>query len=93
MTCYGLIRGGQWVVAPPRRRGHKVRIPAQLIHRASGEPLWLPGLTFGPAEQAWTTTSHDLAMARAAMLPLLPGGWRVDVLAWPEPGQVPKCNE
>ena len=83
-TTYGLIRGRQWVCPPPRRRGRKVpHIPQHLIHAATGEPIWRPGLALGPADQAWVTTSHELALARAALLPLLPGGWRVDVLAWP----------
>lgn len=77
MTFYGLVRGREWVCLPRR-----ARIPAgPLVDRAIGEPVWLPGLTLGPEERAWTTTSLELAHERALLLAVLPGGFAVAVRA------------
>lgn len=80
---YGLIRGREWVCRPERHPRGLPRPSGPLIDRCTGELVWTPGLTLGPREQPWVTGSLPLALARAAVLGILPGGFAVAVQALP----------
>jgi hypothetical protein len=74
---YGLARGGQWVTARSSRRRTR-----SVPHPITGESIWQEGLALGPADSAWLTTSLEVALERARLLPLLPRGWAVQVRRW-----------
>jgi hypothetical protein len=83
MKLYGLSRGGQWVCLPSTayrlRKATRQAKSAGLVHRETGEPTYLAGLTLGGVEHAWTTSSLDVALARQDLLVNLPGGWATTV--------------
>jgi hypothetical protein len=82
-VSYGLIRGREWVCAPSRHPRGLPRPSGPLIDRCTGEQVWTPGLTLGPRERAWVTSSLPLALTRAAVLRILPQGFAVAVQALP----------
>lgn len=66
---YGLARGRQWIA-----KGRSSRIPSgPLVDRCTGEPLWLPRLGLGTADQAWVTTKPEVAAERRQMLMIVNG--------------------
>lgn len=87
MKLYGLSRGGQWVCLPSTayklRKATKAAESAGLVHRETGEPTYLAGLTLGSVEHAWTTSNLDVAIARRDLLVNLPGGWATTVARVP----------
>jgi hypothetical protein len=92
-VSYGLIRGREWVCAPSRHPRGMARPSGPLIDRCTGELVWTPGLTLGPREGAWVTSSLPLALARAAVLRILPQGFAVAVQAFPRPeGEEPPAR-
>jgi hypothetical protein len=77
---YGLVRCRQWVTAPARPP--RLSPGSPLLSRA-GEPVWPPDAELGPPEQAWTTPDLETALARQALLRILPPGLVTVVRALP----------
>jgi hypothetical protein len=71
---YGLTRGRQWVTCPAERRKLAQLPPGSPLLTPAGDAVWLPGTKLGAANQAWTTTDMETAIARQGLLRiLLPG--------------------
>ena len=71
---YGLTRGRQWVTCPAERRKLAQLPPGSPLLTPAGDAVWLPLTKLGAADQAWTTTDLEAAIARQGLLRiLLPG--------------------
>lgn len=83
MTRYGLTRGPQWVACPAERRKLAELPPGSPLLSRAGDAAWLPRTKLGPADQAWTTSNLETAIARQALLRILPPGLVTVVRALP----------
>lgn len=82
---YGLVRGKDWIgggALPGDPDGSLSPWICRLVDLRSMELIWKPGLRRVTKDEAWLTTSLELALQRAALLPLTPGGFRVNVQRW-----------
>lgn len=80
---YGLTRGRQWVTCPAERRKLTQLPPGSPLLSPAGDATWLPGTKLGAADQAWTTTDLETAIARQAQLKILQPGLVTVVRALP----------
>jgi hypothetical protein len=80
---YGLTRGRQWVTCPAERRKLTQLPPGSPLLSPAGDATWLPGTKLGAADQAWTTTDLETAIARQAQLKILQPGLVTIVRALP----------
>ena len=80
---YGLTRGRQWVTCPAERRKLAQLPPGSPLLSPAGDATWLPGTKLGAADQAWTTTDLETAIARQAQLKILQPGLVTIVRALP----------
>ena len=80
---YGLTRGRRWVTCPAERRKLTQLPPGSPLLSPAGDATWLPGTKLGAADQAWTTTDLETAIARQAQLKILQPGLVTVVRALP----------
>ena len=80
---YGLTRGPQWVTCPAESRKVAALPPRSPLLTPAGDATWLPGTKLSAADQAWTTTDLEAAIARQALLQILPPGLVTVVQALP----------
>ena len=80
---YGLTRGRQWIACPAERHKLAQLPPGSSLLTPAGDAVWLPGTKLGAADQAWTTTGLEAAIARQALLRILPPGLVTVVRALP----------
>ena len=80
---YGLTRGSQWLACPAERRKLADLPPGSPLLSRAGDATWLPKTKLGPAEQAWATPDLETAIARQALLKILPPGMVTVVRALP----------
>ena len=71
---YGLVRDRQWVTCPAESRKLAQLPPGSPLLTPAGDATWLPGTKLGAADQAWTTTDLEAAIARQGLLRILPPG-------------------
>ena len=80
---YGLVRGRQWVTCPAERRKVAALPPGSPLITPAGDAAWLPRTKLGTADQAWVTPDLEAAIARQALLRILPPGLETVVRALP----------
>ena len=80
---YGLTRGREWVTCPAEGRKLTQLPPGSPLLSPAGDATWLPGTKLGAADQAWTTTDLEAAIARQGLLRILPPGLVTVVQALP----------
>ena len=69
-------RAANWPSCPPAH-------PCSPLLTPAGDAVWLPLTKLGTADQAWTTTDLETAIARQAQLRILPPGLVTVVRALP----------